>query len=79
MVVVNADFARRAADGGSDAALYAALAGGQAGYRLALAQPASSTLPFLDTATFRGEDPARVHSNLDKVGPEILVYARERR
>ena len=78
IVVVNADFARRAADGGSDAELYAALAGGQAGYRLALAQPASSTLPFLDVATFRSGDPARVHSNLDKVGPEILVYARER-
>lgn len=79
VVVVNADFARRAADGGSDAELYAALAGGQAGYRLALAQPASSTLPFLDVATFRSEDPARVHSNLDKVGPEIVVYARDRR
>ena len=78
VVVVNADFARRAAEGGGDAALYAALAGGRAGYRLALAQPASSTLPFLDLATFRSEDPARVHSNLDKVGPEILVYARER-
>jgi dolichyl-phosphate-mannose-protein mannosyltransferase len=76
VVVVNADFARRAADGGSDAELYHALAGGQAGYRLALAQPASSTLPFLDVAAFRSEDPARVHSNLDKVGPEILVYAR---
>jgi hypothetical protein len=75
-VVVNADFARRAADGGSDAALHAALAGGQAGYQLALAQPPTATLPFLDVATFRSEDPARVHSNLDKVGPEILVYAR---
>ena len=76
VVVVNADYARRAADGGSDAELYAALVGGQAGYRLALAQPAASTLPFLDVATFRSGDPARVHSNLDKVGPEILVYAR---
>jgi 4-amino-4-deoxy-L-arabinose transferase-like glycosyltransferase len=78
VVVVNADFARRAAIGGSDAELYAALASGQSGYRLALAQPASSTLPFLDVGTFRSEDPARVHSNLDKVGPDILVYARHR-
>ena len=77
VVVVNADFARRAAEGGSDAELYEALAGERAGYRLALAQPAPSTLPFLDVGTFRGEDPARVHSNLDKVGPEILVYARD--
>ena len=77
VVVVNADFARRAVVGGSDAELYTALAAGTAGYRLALAQPASSTLPFLDVAAFRGEDPARVHSNLDKVGPAILVYARE--
>lgn len=76
-VVVNADFARRAVEGGRDAELYAALAAGTAGYQLALAQPASSTLPFLDVGSFRGDDPARVHSNLDKVGPEILVYARE--
>ena len=77
VVVVNADFARRAADGGSDAALYAALASGQAGYQMVRAQPPTSTLPFLDVGTFRSEDPARVHSNLDKVGPEILVYARD--
>jgi hypothetical protein len=77
VVVVNADFARRAVAGGRDAELYAALAEGRAGYRLALAQPASSTLPFLDVTAFRGEDPARVFSNLDKVGPEILVYARD--
>lgn len=76
-VVVNGDFARRASAGGSDAELYAALAAGSAGYRLALAQPPSSTLPFLDVATFRSDDERRVHSNLDKVGPEILVYARE--
>jgi dolichyl-phosphate-mannose-protein mannosyltransferase len=76
-VVVNADFARRAEEGGSDAELYAALASGRAGYRLSLAQPASATLPFLDLATFRSGDPARVHSNLDKVGPEILVYVRD--
>ena len=77
VVVVNADYARRAAPGGGEAELYEALAGGRAGYRPALAQPASTTLPFLDLSTIRGEDPARVHSNLDKVGPEILVYARE--
>jgi hypothetical protein len=76
LVVVNGDFARRAEPGGSDSVLYAALASGQAGYRLALAAPPSGTLPFLDLGTFRGEDP-RVRSNLDKVGPEILVYARE--
>ena len=79
VVVVNADFARRAEGGGSDAELYAALAGGQAGYRLVLDQPATPTLPFLDAAAFRGDDPGRVHSNLDKVGPEILVYARDGR
>lgn len=76
-VVVNADFAARAAPGGSDAALYAALAAGSAGYRLALAQPATPALPFLDAAAFRSDDPRRVHSNLDKVGPPLLVYARD--
>lgn len=75
-VVLNADFARRAVEGGGDAELYAALAAGTAGYRLALAQPPASTLPFLDVSAFRGDDPARVHSNLDKVGPAILVYVR---
>jgi len=76
VVVLNADFARRAAEGGSDAELYEALAAGAVGYRLALAQPASSTLPFLDVAALRSADATRVHSNIDKVGPTILVYAR---
>ena len=75
-VVVNDDFARRAVPGGSDADLYAALATGQAGYRLAREETPPATLPFLDTGAFRGEDPARIHSNLDKVGPRILIYAR---
>jgi 4-amino-4-deoxy-L-arabinose transferase-like glycosyltransferase len=76
VIVVNADFARRAVEGGSDAALYAALAGGEAGYRLALARPPSTTLPFLEVGAFRDGDPPPVRSNLDKIGPEILVYAR---
>lgn len=76
VVVINGDFARRAEAGGSDADFYAALAGGHAGYRRALDQPPSATLPFLDTETFRGDDPP-VRSNLDKVGPRIFVYVRD--
>jgi hypothetical protein len=78
VVVVNADYARRAEPGGADAALFAALASGAAGYRLAHEQPATQTLPFLDVWTFRGEDPGRVHSNLDKIGPPLVVFARTR-
>jgi hypothetical protein len=78
VIVVNADYARRAEPGGADAALFAALASGSAGYRVAHAQPATETLPFLDVRAFRGEDPRRVHSNLDKIGPPLLVFARTR-
>jgi hypothetical protein len=76
VVVLNGDFARRAVPGGSDAELYAALASGAAGYRLAFTAPPPETLPFLDPAAFRGDAPSRVYSNLDTVGPTILVYAR---
>ena len=78
VVVVNADFARRAVPGGSDAALYAALASGHAGYRLARAEPRTETLAFLDLEPVRGDAPRRVHSNLDKIGPPIFIYVRER-
>jgi len=78
VVVVNADFSRRAVPGGSDAELYAALAAGHAGYRLARAEPRSETLPFLALDAVRGDAPRRVHSNLDKVGPPIFIYVRER-
>jgi 4-amino-4-deoxy-L-arabinose transferase-like glycosyltransferase len=78
VVVVNPDLARRAVEGGSDAALYAALAAGRAGYRLAHAEPRTETLPWLDLAGVRGDDTRRVHSNLDKVGPPVFIYVRER-
>ena len=78
VVVVNADYARRAVPGGSDAALYAALASGHAGYRLAHAEPRAEPPPFLDLDPVRGDDPRRVHSNLDKLGPPIFIYVRER-
>ena len=76
VVVLNADFARRADPAGADAVLYEALRSGGAGYRLVHAEPATPALPFLDTDAFRGDDPLRVHSNLDKIGPPLLVYAR---
>jgi hypothetical protein len=63
--------------GGSDEALYAALAAGKAGYRLAHAEPRTDTPPWLDLEGVRGDDP-RVHSNLDKIGPPIFIYVRAR-
>ena len=78
VVVVNPDLARRAVAGGSDEALYSALAEGRAGYRLAHAEPRTETLPWLDLEGVRGDDPRRVHSNLDKVGPPVFIYVRER-
>jgi hypothetical protein len=78
VVVVNPDLARRAVAGGSDEALYAALAEGRAGYRLAHAEARTQTLPWLDLEEVRGDDPRRVHSNLDKIGPPVFIYVRER-
>jgi hypothetical protein len=75
VVVVNADYARRADEGTGERAFYTALADGSLGYQVALRQRTSPRV-LLDTEALRREGPGRIWSNLDKVDPEIVVYRR---
>jgi hypothetical protein len=75
VVVVNADYARRADEGSGERAFYEALAGGSLGYAVALRQRPSAH-PLIDTARLRSEGPDHIWSNLDKADPEIVVYRR---
>jgi 4-amino-4-deoxy-L-arabinose transferase-like glycosyltransferase len=75
VVVVNADYARRADEGTGERAFYAALDEGSLGYAVAL-RHRSDPPSLLDTAALRREGRDRIWSNLDKVDPEIVVYRR---
>jgi hypothetical protein len=75
VVVVNADYARRADEGTGERAFYTALDDGSLGYRVALRQR-TDPLTLLDTDALRRDGPGRIWSNLDKVDPEIVVYRR---
>jgi hypothetical protein len=75
VVVVNADYARRADEGSGEQAFHAALDDGSLGYREVLRQRASPRV-LLDMNALRSEGPDRLWSNLDKADPEIVVYRR---
>jgi hypothetical protein len=75
VVVVNADYARRADEGTGERAFYAALDDGSLGYRVALRLRTDPRV-LLDTEALRREGRGRIWSNLDKVDPEIVVYRR---
>jgi hypothetical protein len=75
VVVVNADYARRADEGTGERAFYAALADGSLGYDVALRQRSRPRL-LLDLDALRDDGPGRIWSNLDKADPEIVVYRR---
>jgi 4-amino-4-deoxy-L-arabinose transferase-like glycosyltransferase len=75
VVVVNADYARRADEGTGERAFYTALDDGSLGYRVALRQRTSPRV-LLDAEALRRDGPGRIWSNLDKVDPEIVVYRR---
>jgi hypothetical protein len=75
VVVVNADYARRADEGSGERAFYAGLEDGSLGYAAAL-RLRSSPRVLLDMDALRREDRGRIWSNLDKVDPEIVVYRR---
>jgi 4-amino-4-deoxy-L-arabinose transferase-like glycosyltransferase len=75
VVVVNADYARRAEEGSGERAFHAALDDGSLGYRVALRHRASPRV-LLDMHALRSEGRDRIWSNLDKVDPEIVVYRR---
>jgi hypothetical protein len=78
VVVVNADYARRADEGSGERAFHAALEDGSLGYHVALRHRASPRV-LLDMAALRSEGRNRIWSNLDKVDPEIVVYRRAMR
>jgi len=75
VVVVNADYARRADEGSDERAFYAALDDGSLGYQVAMRHRTDPRI-LLDTAALRREGRDRIWSNLDKVDPEIVVYRR---
>jgi 4-amino-4-deoxy-L-arabinose transferase-like glycosyltransferase len=75
VVVVNADYARRADEGTGERAFYAALDDGSLGYRVALRHRRNPPV-LLDTDALRRDGRGRIWSNLDKVDPEIVVYRR---
>jgi 4-amino-4-deoxy-L-arabinose transferase-like glycosyltransferase len=75
VVVVNADYARRADEGTGERAFYSALDAGSLGYQVALRHRTGPRV-FLDTDALRREGRDRIWSNLDKVDPEIVVYRR---
>jgi 4-amino-4-deoxy-L-arabinose transferase-like glycosyltransferase len=79
VVVVNADYARRADEGTGERAFYAALADGSLGYAVARrhrSAPGFGRGVLLDRDALRAEGPGRIWSNLDKADPEIVVYRR---
>jgi len=75
VVVVNADYARRADEGTGERAFYSALDDGSLGYDVAWRHRARPRVA-LDTDALRRDGPGRIWSNLDKVDPEIVVYRR---
>jgi hypothetical protein len=79
-VTVNADYAARAEEGSDAHALYQGLASGTLGYREVWHYRYQAPWPWLDMAPLverSGREPLR--SNLGKVNPEILIYARDAR
>ncbi|OLE97797.1 MAG: hypothetical protein AUG75_03920, partial [Cyanobacteria bacterium 13_1_20CM_4_61_6] len=68
LVVVNADYARRADPGTGERAFYAALEDGSAGYAVALRRRAAPRT-LIDVDALRREDGGRLWSNLDKIDP----------
>ena len=74
VVVVNADYARRAEEGGGEWLFYARLEDGTLGYDPALRYRAQPRWCLIDRDALRDEGPWRIWSNLDKVDPEIRVY-----
>ena len=75
-VVVNADFAARAEDPRARE-LYAVLDSGALGYERRFATRTRFDWPFTLDAEVR-RDPAALPTNLDKINPEIRVYARRK-
>jgi hypothetical protein len=75
-VVLNADYAARADPGTGERQVYDALFDGSLGYRLVLRERTPRGWSLIDPEALGREGPDRIFSNLDKVNPEICVFAR---
>jgi 4-amino-4-deoxy-L-arabinose transferase-like glycosyltransferase len=78
VIVLNADYARRADQGTGERAFYDALDDGSLGYVTVRSGRTDSRWCLLDTDALRREGRGHIWSNLDKVDPEIRVYRRAR-
>jgi 4-amino-4-deoxy-L-arabinose transferase-like glycosyltransferase len=78
LVVVNADYARRADPGTGERQLYDALEGGSAGYTLDFSHRSRPRFSLLREDEWSAERALPILTNLDKIGPEIRVYRRLR-
>jgi hypothetical protein len=76
VIVLNADYARRADQGTGERAFYDALDDGSLGYVTVRSDRRDSRWSLLETDALRGEGRGHIWSNLDKVDPEIRVYRR---
>jgi len=76
VIVVNADYSRRADPGTGERAFYDALDDGALGYVTVVRGRTGSRWCLLETDALRREGRAHIWSNLDKVDPEIRVYRK---
>jgi hypothetical protein len=78
-LVVNADLARRSRAGSGRASFYARLEGGSLGYREVRRWRTRRPWLLFDTERLQGGAFGPVLSNLERVNPEIVLYARPTR
>ncbi|HEY6548044.1 MAG TPA: hypothetical protein VI589_09055, partial [Vicinamibacteria bacterium] len=77
LLVINADYGRRAVDGTGEREFYARLEREELGYLLASEQHYETALLALELDGLRDADNPLVASNLGKVNPTIRIYRRE--
>jgi ABC-type Fe3+-hydroxamate transport system substrate-binding protein len=76
LVVVNADYAKRADPGTGERELYDALDSGAAGYVVEFGHRSRPRFSLLREDDWSPERALPILTNLDKIGPEIRVYRR---
>ena len=77
LLVINADYGRRAQEGTGEHEFYARLEHAELGYRLASEHHYETGLIALELAGLRDADNPLVLSNLGKVNPRIWIYRRK--
>ena len=76
LLVINADYGRRAEEGTGEHEFYARLEREELGYSLASEHHYETALLALELAGLRDADHPLVLSNLGKVNPRIRIYRR---